>query len=1017
MRGENRFEFTPGRTRTLLLGAALSSLALGSYASGQCCAHGEKTRTLTAAADINDAEAVGASAAFESMRLVEGRINAFTSSTQGNATLAASPSGDFLVAWDSRRQERGTYGVVGQYFDALGRRVGSEFRLNDFAKGGQTDPAIAFDNDGSAWGVWQSDFQDGNRSGIILRKFGVTADGSFGPVADEIIVNQHTQGDQLDPTIAVNSDNEVLVAWRTTRDDGKVVARARLFNAQGEPTTNEFDLAEADGRMITYVSAAATADGRFLAAWSGIDAEAMPGSLHAAFVTAEGVSPSFTLAEGASGVSVMEPSLGVDAKGRIVAAWVQVINEAQDASVMARVFNADGSPLSKAVEVAHEGEWMSGASIAVQPDGRFLVSYNVHEAKTTVENDGRLSARRNGDIYAREFDASGAPLGEPMQVNGFATGQQMLVAGSNAVRTAWTTDGRYAAAWIGDTDGDGSGIALSVYSPMEMVVAEPAPVEALAAGSDLTHEQVAPPDFNPDWVPQDPELDLAAAGPDFGFLSFQTTPWQPPDPDLAVGPEHIVTVVNMEIKVHLKDGTEVFHQLLEDFFRPVGANNFVFDPVAVYDRFSDRFVIATAEHNGSLDILNIAVTQTSNPLDGWHKYGVNVDSVGGFVDFENLGVGEEAYYITADYFGGGGNVIHIFEKAPMLVGDPVTLRTRQTSSSLLSTASVNSSYDASAPAQYFGTAWNSSNNHIRLYALRDPLGARTLNSFELPVPGYSQPPDAVQLGSSNRLDTIDYRIKHGVYRNGRLYLVHTIGENNTARVRWYEIEMNGWPASGSNPSLVQSGTINPGAGQYSWFPDIGVSDDGDIVITCSRSSSADYPFISRFVHKAGDPAGTVRTESRLKESDSFHTGGRWGDYSGLDEDPVDPGVFWSHNEYNQTGTNWRTWVGRVDSDKSMVLSIDQIVRGQQSNITVAGAAANSTVYLGYSRTGLGSTNVPFLNVTVDLANPQLATTAVSNSNGDVNLTLPIPNGLATGPIWVQAAEVNNTSNVYTGTVN
>ena len=111
-----------------------------------------------------------------------------------------------------------------------------------------------------------------------------------------------------------------------------------------------------------------------------------------------------------------------------------------------------------------------------------------------------------------------------------------------------------------------------------------------------------------------------------------------------------------------KDGNQQFNTGLESWF---GSNGFVFDPVALYDPHANRFVIAAAEHNNG-DYFRIAVSDDDNPNGTWYKYRVNVSSICGFIDFENLGCSSTAYSVAADCFGGGGNYIHVMEKAPML---------------------------------------------------------------------------------------------------------------------------------------------------------------------------------------------------------------------------------------------------------------------------------------------------------------------------------------------------------------
>jgi len=379
-----------------------------------------------------------------------------------------------------------------------------------------------------------------------------------------------------------------------------------------------------------------------------------------------------------------------------------------------------------------------------------------------------------------------------------------------------------------------------------------------------------------------------------------------------VGPANIVTIVNGEIAFFDKDGVNTFRQDIRGsggFWGPVGAEN-VFDPGALFDRHSGRFVVCAADAGSAGgQFLDLAVSDDSDPNGAWFKYRIDVTSSGDFLDFPNLGVDEQAIYISNDFFNPPtGNFIHILPKAPLLVGGPATVTSVRTAGAPISLGAVKT-IDAGTTVQYFITAFSGASTRLLVKAIENPLGTPVLTEFQLPVPNFNWPPNADQFGSSNLVDTIDFRIKNGVFRNGRLWVAHTVGVNGTARVRWYEIDPRGWPASGSNPVLVQSGTLNLGPGEHTFDPDIKVDAAGDMALAFNRSSVNQYISVERAFRLAGDPSGTQRPPVLLKISQSSEEGFRWGDYGGVEEDPADPGTFWNQHLF-RSKFNWRTWVGR-----------------------------------------------------------------------------------------------------------
>ncbi|MCH2112103.1 MAG: hypothetical protein MK213_04530, partial [Planctomycetes bacterium] len=565
--------------------------------------------------------------------------------------------------------------------------------------------------------------------------------------------------------------------------------------------------------------------------------------------------------------------------------------------------------------------------------------------------------------------------------------------------------------------GDRRAAGLTLLTPEEFSPPAPEVIEALAA-TDVHEVEVygdeARPDWDPNWRPK-PFSSNSPRGGLGGFTAFNSTGWVPPDPNLAVGQDHIVGVVNSQISFFKKDGTQTYTKSLSGsngFWGAQGAGSFVFDPIAVYSPHHDRYVVAAAEDTNNNSYVLIAVSDDNDPNGTWHKYRVFATSCG-FLDFPNLGIDEDAVYVSGDCFSGGGNNVWIFPLQPMLTGANMTPTKVNMSGSLLSLGCFKN-YDSGMDAQYFASAWTS-NDKILFYALEDPLGSVTKHSTTVTVSVRQSPPGADQLGTSNKADTIDNRIKHGMYRNGRLWLCHNVGAGpggNTARVRWYEFDMRGWPTSGSQPVLIQEGTLNYGSQEHNWFGDIHVDDAGNAVIAYHRSSPTQYIEIE-YVHRlASDPLGTMRAEETLQVSTRPETGNRWGDYSGVEEDPSHPGTFWNHHEYRSS--SWKTWMGHFAAVQNPVLSTTALIRGWPAFLEVEFAEPNELVHFAYSVTGTGSGPCygALGGLCLDILNPvKLAGNATSNQNGDAVCQVTVPSQAPLVPVYIQAVIMRGVNGV------
>ena len=124
------------------------------------------------------------------------------------------------------------------------------------------------------------------------------------------------------------------------------------------------------------------------------------------------------------------------------------------------------------------------------------------------------------------------------------------------------------------------------------------------------------------------------------------------------------------------------------------------------------------------------------------------------------------------------------------------------------------------------------------------------------------------------------------------------------------------------------------------------------------------------------------------------------------------GVIWSINEDadGEIYFSTKNEVYRV-VPAGFVLDIPNLFGGQSATGGVRGGIPNAPAYIGMSRVGLGSTNVPPLGVVADLAGPSPLATLMTDANGDASLTATTPPNLTGHTIWFQAVQQGQTSNV------
>jgi len=395
------------------------------------------------------------------------------------------------------------------------------------------------------------------------------------------------------------------------------------------------------------------------------------------------------------------------------------------------------------------------------------------------------------------------------------------------------------------------------------------------------------------------------------FPAVDATGWTPPDPDLAVGPNHIVAVVNSSIAFFDKSGVKQFQQTAGTFFSGMGAGSFIFDPKAFYDRARGRYVVVFLEQDDAAQIskLLFAVSDDNDPNGTWYRYRIEsklvINNVGYWLDYPGFGYNSEAYVVSGNMFGFTTGFAGV---------QFVTIPAAQASSgSTVTATSLRDSSGASAQVAEMvtdkpGTVYalsRANSTALRLYSINNPgSGSPTVSFTSVAVPSHSGPTGDAASTSGRFLDTLDPRVFNVTWRNDRLVAAHNIHNGSFAGSRWYEVATNNYPSA--SPALVQAGTIGSASQNY-FMPAISVNSQGSIAAIFTASSSTVTANLLYAGRQSSDAAGTMGAPNLLESSiGNNYSQGRWGDYFGVDVDPVDDVTFWGIGMTVASTNNWRT---------------------------------------------------------------------------------------------------------------
>jgi hypothetical protein len=99
------------------------------------------------------------------------QVNEFTLDSQSNPDVCCDGGGNFTVVWDSRVQDGSDSAAFARSFSRGGQPLTPEFQANTYTMQSQTNPAISCDSAGNFVVLWDSFRQDGHDAGVFAQIF------------------------------------------------------------------------------------------------------------------------------------------------------------------------------------------------------------------------------------------------------------------------------------------------------------------------------------------------------------------------------------------------------------------------------------------------------------------------------------------------------------------------------------------------------------------------------------------------------------------------------------------------------------------------------------------------------------------------------------------------------------------------------------------------------------------------------------------------------------------------------
>ncbi len=424
----------------------------------------------------------------------------------------------------------------------------------------------------------------------------------------------------------------------------------------------------------------------------------------------------------------------------------------------------------------------------------------------------------------------------------------------------------------------------------------------------------------------------------------------PQDPNGMIGSNYYVQTINSTFAAWDKSGNVYIPQTDLDVLFGADGRCDCGDPVTVYDKVADRWVITEFEgmisNPNVLDTLLFAVSQTNDPGGAYWIYAFN-PSNNNFDDYPKYHVWGNGYYMTCNC--SHPDMLVAFERDSMLVGSAsagyieMPWRYGPGISGCEGDFFCPMMLDcdgtlppANAPEYlfyYWDNTWGcggavdsiviekitvnwGTHSGVIDAKYQDLVSAPFSSNFSnteafdniIPQPGNNS---ANLLASSDGF--IGYRIPYlrwSSYNSAVMQFPVNIGTLAApiAAIRWYELRQdtttNLW-------SIYQQSTWGPGDGISRWEGAIAENQNGDIGMEYSVSDpNSVYPGLRYTGRRHCDPLDSMTIAESIVASGNAlvntpqSPGNRWGDYSHLSVDPIDGITFWGTNMYAENGAGF-----------------------------------------------------------------------------------------------------------------
>lgn len=318
------------------------------------------------------------------------RVDDATSvSYQFYPAAARAHTGNFLIVWTDTRE--GDPDIYAQFYDKLGNRLGTNFRVNHPKENTQWYPIVSSDSVGNFLVVWM-DRREGSWD-----IYGQRYDRNQNPIGANFRINDFITGDQIYAYCAMDKKGNFVITWMDDRE-GNFDIYAQLFNQEGSPIGNNFKVNETSDSFQGYPACTRNQD-YFVITWE--DERNGNVDIYAQVFLTNGqrIGGNFRVNDDATREDQYSPTVDIDENSSIIFIWMDGRKGDGDWDIYAQRFDSTQRRIG--------GNCLINRPDSFPGNNQWLIGQGVRVSKNKIGFAWIDNRRHQGwDIYAKMVNLS-----------------------------------------------------------------------------------------------------------------------------------------------------------------------------------------------------------------------------------------------------------------------------------------------------------------------------------------------------------------------------------------------------------------------------------------------------------------------------------------------------------------------------------------------------------------------------------------------------------------------------------